>query len=207
MIYRISNFVCVHPLNAESANQTPILVQPPSHQSLEQANQTTSTSSTDVLEITANDSMVPLLLSPTTPTNQSGDSAQSPIGTNIQPPPPNTPSDTTSYQLFPDQQPTTSQTNALSSPQMAAASSNTFEHTTQAFAVNELVWGPVRGHPAWPGKVVSPPDGVATTTSDSTWVQWFGGRPHHIELVAITALKSLSEGLDAHHRAQKDTRK
>ncbi|KAJ6639145.1 Methyl-CpG-binding domain protein 5, partial [Pseudolycoriella hygida] len=67
------------------------------------------------------------------------------------------------------------------------------------------VWGAARGHPAWPGKIVSPPEGVATS-SDSTWVQWFGGRPH-VELVSITSLKSLSEGLEAHHKAQKDTRK
>ncbi|XP_037029921.1 methyl-CpG-binding domain protein 5 isoform X2 [Bradysia coprophila] len=70
------------------------------------------------------------------------------------------------------------------------------------------VWGAARGHPAWPGKIVSPPEtykGVATS-SDSTWVQWFGGRPN-VELVSINSLKSLSEGLEAHHKAQKDTRK
>lgn len=77
--------------------------------------------------------------------------------------------------------------------------------TTTSFCIGELVWGSARGHPAWPGKIVSPPEGVATS-SDSTWVQWFGGRPN-VELVSTNSLKSLSEGLDAHHKAQKDTRK
>lgn len=69
----------------------------------------------------------------------------------------------------------------------------------------ELVWGSARGHPAWPGKIVNSPDGT-TTPNDSAWVQWFGGRPN-VELVSIQTLKTLSEGLDAHHKAQKDTRK
>lgn len=77
--------------------------------------------------------------------------------------------------------------------------------STATFCIGELVWGAARGHPAWPGKIVSPPEGVATS-SDSTWVQWFGGRPN-VELVSINSLKSLSEGLEAHHKAQKDTRK
>lgn len=37
-------------------------------------------------------------------------------------------------------------------------------------------------------------------------MRWFGGKPS-IELVQISSLKSLSEGLDAHHKAQKDNRK
>lgn len=80
--------------------------------------------------------------------------------------------------------------------------------STATFCIGELVWGAARGHPAWPGKIVSKPEsykGVATS-SDSTWVQWFGGRPN-VELVSINSLKSLSEGLEAHHKAQKDTRK
>lgn len=73
------------------------------------------------------------------------------------------------------------------------------------FCIGELIWGAARGHPAWPGKIVPAPPGV-TTASDSTWVRWFGGRTT-VEMVAIQSLKSLSEGLDAHHKAQKDTRK
>lgn len=92
------------------------------------------------------------------------------------------------------------------SPPIQPPKSPAMELHSTSFCVGELVWGAARGHPAWPGKIVTPPEGVATC-SDSTWVQWFGGRPHHIELVSIASLKSLSEGLDAHHKAQKDTRK
>jgi len=88
---------------------------------------------------------------------------------------------------------------------LESPSTPTLCSTTATFCIGELVWGAARGHPAWPGKIVSPPEGVATS-SDSTWVQWFGGRPN-VELVSINSLKSLSEGLEAHHKAQKDTRK
>lgn len=76
------------------------------------------------------------------------------------------------------------------------------------FSVGELVWGAARGHPSLPGKVVPAPNGGGESSSGkrSVWVRWFGGRPV-IELVPMELLKSLSEGLDAHHRAQKDTRK
>lgn len=77
--------------------------------------------------------------------------------------------------------------------------------STSEFDIGELIWGAARGHPAWPGKIVSAPPG-ATTPNDSTWVRWFGGRTN-VEMVTIQSLKSLSEGLDAHHKAQKDTRK
>ncbi|KAL5283377.1 hypothetical protein ACFFRR_005952 [Megaselia abdita] len=79
-------------------------------------------------------------------------------------------------------------------------------HTSQPiYSPGELVWGSARGHPAWPGKIVNSPDGTLTP-NDSAWVQWFGGRPN-VELVSTQTLKTLSEGLDAHHKAQKDTRK
>lgn len=79
------------------------------------------------------------------------------------------------------------------------------------FNVGELVWGAARGHPYLPGKVVPPPNGGGGTgglkaAKSSVWVRWFGGRPV-IELVPMETLKSLSEGLDAHHKAQKETRK
>lgn len=73
------------------------------------------------------------------------------------------------------------------------------------YSPGELIWGSARGHPAWPGKIVNSPDGTSTP-NDSAWVQWFGGRPN-VELVSTQTLKTLSEGLDAHHKAQKDTRK
>lgn len=73
------------------------------------------------------------------------------------------------------------------------------------FSIGELVWGAARGQSAWPGRIVRAPDRFATP-SDSTWVQWYGGRAN-AELVSTSTLKSLSDGLDAHHRAQKDNRK
>lgn len=74
--------------------------------------------------------------------------------------------------------------------------------------VGDLVWGAVRGFPAWPGKVIAPPpdDGHREIPVDCVWVRWFGGRPN-AEIVAVNGLKTLSEGLEAHHRAQKDARK
>lgn len=78
--------------------------------------------------------------------------------------------------------------------------------TTATYCIGELVWGAARGNPAWPGKIVNAPQNAIATPSDSIWVRWFGGRPN-VELVAINSLKSLSEGLEAHHKAQKDTRK
>ncbi|KAM8703056.1 hypothetical protein ACLKA7_005401 [Drosophila subpalustris] len=81
----------------------------------------------------------------------------------------------------------------------------------RTFAIGELIWGPARGHPAWPGKLVKMPDGVCTPSQqfDHVWVQWFGGGGGRSssELIPVNALQSLSEGLDAHHRAQQDTRK
>ncbi|KAH8311543.1 hypothetical protein KR044_006789 [Drosophila immigrans] len=80
----------------------------------------------------------------------------------------------------------------------------------RTFAIGELIWGPARGHPAWPGKIVKMPDGVCTPSQqfDHVWVQWFGGGGRSTsELIPVNSLQSLSEGLDAHHKAQKDTRK
>ncbi|KAG7212914.1 hypothetical protein KM043_002264 [Ampulex compressa] len=68
--------------------------------------------------------------------------------------------------------------------------------------VGELVWGAARGSPAWPGKVESlGPPGTMTV-----WVRWYGGGGTRSQ-VDVKALKSLSEGLEAHHRARKKFRK
>ncbi|KAI8131030.1 Methyl-CpG-binding domain protein 5 [Lucilia cuprina] len=84
-----------------------------------------------------------------------------------------------------------------SSPPLAASLQRTF-------SVGELIWGPARGFPAWPGKVVK----ILDNQSESVWVQWFGGGGRsNTEIMAIHLLQSLSEGLEAHHKAQKDTRK
>lgn len=72
---------------------------------------------------------------------------------------------------------------------------------TPQFSIGDLVWGPAKGYPAWPGKVVEGPDHTG-----HVWVRWFGGRPN-VELVTVIGLKTLSEGLEAHHSALKDTRK
>lgn len=80
----------------------------------------------------------------------------------------------------------------------------------RTFAIGELIWGPARGHPAWPGKIVKMPDGVCTPSQqfDHVWVQWFGGGGRSTsELIPVNSLQSLSEGLEVHHKAQKDTRK
>lgn len=73
------------------------------------------------------------------------------------------------------------------------------------FTIGDLIWGATRGCDAWPGKVVNGPDGEPTS-SDCVWVKWFGGR-QNTEMMLCSRLKSLSEGLEAHHAAQKDTRK
>lgn len=89
---------------------------------------------------------------------------------------------------------------------------------TRRFNVGELIWGPARGHTAWPGKVLR----LCDENPDAVWVQWFGGcggggngtgttggssGRFQTELLEVNLLQSLSEGLEAHHTAQKDTRK
>uniref|UniRef100_A0A182UFA2 PWWP domain-containing protein n=1 Tax=Anopheles melas TaxID=34690 RepID=A0A182UFA2_9DIPT len=81
------------------------------------------------------------------------------------------------------------------------------------FRVGDLVWGAVRGFPAWPGKVLpvpaTDPDPSAPSSVDPehVWVRWFGTGRTNAERVEIGTLQSLSEGLEMHHRAQKDARK
>lgn len=72
------------------------------------------------------------------------------------------------------------------------------------FKVGDLIWGVTRGCDAWPGKVVNGPENEATS-SNCVWVKWFGGR-QSVEMVQCSTLKSLSEGLEAHHAARKETR-
>nr|XP_034174035.1 protein split ends-like isoform X3 [Osmia lignaria] len=76
------------------------------------------------------------------------------------------------------------------------------EKNQRKLEVGELVWGAARGSPAWPGKVESlGPPGTMTV-----WVRWYGGGGGRSQ-VEVKALKSLSEGLEAHHRARKKFRK
>lgn len=86
-----------------------------------------------------------------------------------------------------------------------APSSAPVIQTNASFKIGDLIWGATRGCDAWPGKIVNGPDGEPTS-SDCVWVKWFGGR-QNTEMMLCSTLKSLSEGLEAHHAAQKDTRK
>ncbi|KAF4516970.1 hypothetical protein B566_EDAN005571 [Ephemera danica] len=88
-------------------------------------------------------------------------------------------------------------------------------------AVGDLVWGPARGFPSWPGKLVAlettptetaaaaaplPSPSSSPLSERMVWVRWFGDvtTPSQVQL---RLLKTLSEGLEAHHRATKKLRK
>nr|CAD7205134.1 unnamed protein product [Timema douglasi] len=71
----------------------------------------------------------------------------------------------------------------------------------QRLSPGDLVWGSARGYPAWPGKLVGPVLGSPGLVS----VRWFGGGGE--SQVAARLLKTLSEGLEAHHAARTRGRK
>lgn len=75
------------------------------------------------------------------------------------------------------------------------------EEGSGGLSEGDLVWGAARGFPAWPGKLVGP-----VTDGDKVWVRWFGG-DRALTQVSLQSLKTLSEGLEAHHRARKKFRK
>lgn len=60
------------------------------------------------------------------------------------------------------------------------------------------MWGPAKGCPAWPGKLLQVQD-------DKVIVKWFGGDKTLTEVDPCN-LQTLSEGLEAHHRARKRSR-
>ncbi|KAG1671584.1 Methyl-CpG-binding domain protein 5 [Nymphon striatum] len=77
----------------------------------------------------------------------------------------------------------------------------------RSFNVGDLVWGQIRGYPSWPGKLVSDEQvkGVGGGPQlGKLWVKWFGDHP--CTQVEPEKLKTLSEGLEAHHRARKKHR-
>ncbi|KAL1452919.1 hypothetical protein WDU94_007103 [Cyamophila willieti] len=76
--------------------------------------------------------------------------------------------------------------------------------TTKLLGLSEgdLVWGQVKGYPSWPGKLISP-----APTQGRVWVKWFGMSNEPLSEVEPTTLKSLSQGLEAHHRSRKKLRK
>eukprot|EP00057_Strongylocentrotus_purpuratus_P007828 XP_011662302.1 PREDICTED: uncharacterized protein LOC100890897 isoform X1 [Strongylocentrotus purpuratus] len=66
----------------------------------------------------------------------------------------------------------------------------------------DLVWGQIRGYSSWPGKVVSDAEvkGQKKKEEGKVWVMWFGD--HSFTQVEPTKLKTLTEGLEAHHKAR-----
>lgn len=76
-----------------------------------------------------------------------------------------------------------------------------------SFKIGDLIWGATRGCDAWPGKIVNGPENEPTSSNCThMWVKWFGSR-QNTEMVPCSTLKSLDEGLEAHHAARKETRK
>ncbi|KAK3579288.1 hypothetical protein CHS0354_033367 [Potamilus streckersoni] len=75
------------------------------------------------------------------------------------------------------------------------------------FTVGDLVWGQRHGFLSWPGKLVSKGDlkGDQKLEEGKIWVKWIGD--HCPTQVKPETLKTLSEGLEEHHRAQKKHRK
>merc|ERR1719391_104716 len=83
------------------------------------------------------------------------------------------------------------------------------------FQTGDVVWGPHGNFPSWPGKLVSAPqsqpsaDGEAAgggvVEGEKAVVCWFGNRD--ITSVDSRDLKSLSEGLEAHHKERQKLRK
>ena len=102
------------------------------------------------------------------------------------------------------------QTSPPTSQESSSTASNASDSNNHKFAIGELIWGPSRGYPAWPGKIIQMPEGVCSTSqtgSEAVWIQWFGTIRTNAELVPLRSLQSLSEGLEIHHKAQKETRK
>ncbi|XP_035219299.1 uncharacterized protein LOC118192418 [Stegodyphus dumicola] len=77
----------------------------------------------------------------------------------------------------------------------------------RTFNDGDLVWGQIRGFPSWPGKLVREDEVKGTHKSEDgkLWVRWFGD--HTFTQVEPEKLKTLSEGLEAHHRARKRHRR
>lgn len=69
----------------------------------------------------------------------------------------------------------------------------------EGFQDGELVWGPHGNFPSWPGKL------IRSDCSTKVLVCWFGNKD--TTQVDTETLKSLSDGLEAHHRERKKLRK
>ena len=72
--------------------------------------------------------------------------------------------------------------------------------SSNSLKLGDLVWGPVNGYPSWPGKIVSQDE-----DKTKVWVCWFVTR--QVTQIDLRKLKSLSEGLEDHHRERKNSRR
>ena len=72
--------------------------------------------------------------------------------------------------------------------------------STPSVQLEDIVWGPVNGYPSWPGKVVSKDE-----DRSKVWVCWFVTR--QVTQIEVIKLKSLSEGLEDHHKERKNSRR
>ena len=79
-------------------------------------------------------------------------------------------------------------------------------HTTspgsqqKQFALSDIVWGPVNGSPSWPGKIVSEDE-----DRSKVWVCWFVSR--QVSQIDVSKLKTLTQGLEDHHKERKNSRR
>ena len=89
---------------------------------------------------------------------------------------------------------------ADSDVEVPAATSEKNTKNVKKFSVGELVWGPHGTFPSWPGKLVR-----FERDGSKVLVCWFGNRD--TSQVNSHYLKSLSDGLEAHHRERKKLRK
>nr|CAI5864737.1 unnamed protein product [Callosobruchus analis] len=71
---------------------------------------------------------------------------------------------------------------------------------SKTFSIGDLVWGPANGLEAWPGKIVDMED-------ETVLVKWFGiEKSCEVDKTDRGKLRTLTEGLDEHHRQRKRAR-
>ncbi|XP_059092531.1 uncharacterized protein LOC131887828 [Tigriopus californicus] len=88
----------------------------------------------------------------------------------------------------------------LSDEDESDESVNTVSEGPRQFSVGEVIWGAHGNFNSWPGKLIK-----TFPESRRVRVCWFGTKD--VSEVESNALKSLSEGLEAHHRSIKKIRK
>ena len=71
--------------------------------------------------------------------------------------------------------------------------------------MGEVIWGPHGSFPSWPGKVLKRISSSGGNGGQRAKVCWFGNK--EVSEVDAFSLKSLSDGLEAHHRERKKLRK